>query len=206
MIAFSLPACTRPCVTLRRHDNQYTYRKKTCIFVKHVGLNRCYILRKWCLYFMVHPLYPYNPPLLCYVGAKKRVLTENLSAHLTLDSCLEWCYLWTSVKPRWYTHTFSCRHRGVAAGQKWVWAQLPWIFPAQNSTVIPRGFNRSKRLPFYHPAVLPDLDQWLFDSGIPIVTAIQYLEWLNKAGWGVQASLCGVDCVPVWQLCVCVCV
>lgn len=84
--------------------------------------------------------------------------TANLSAHLTLDSCLEWCYLRTGVKPSQHTHLPPNTQRGHTR-TKCVWAQLSWIFPSQDSKVIPGGFNRSKLLPFYHPAALPALDK-----------------------------------------------
>lgn len=171
---------------------------ETCTLLLCVCFNRCsYVVIFWYICGI--------PPSFMFCFAKKRIVTVNFSAHLTLDSCLERCYLWAGVKPPWHTHLLLCAQRGQGR-TKWGWTRLPQTFPSQDSKVIPKGFIRSKWLLFYHPTALRALAQELFDPGIPIVTDTQCSVWLNKAGWGVQASLSGVDRSPLWQLCVCVCV
>lgn len=148
----------------------------------------------------------YVPPV-CYAAAKKRILTVhhgNLSAHLTLDSCLQRSYLWTNVKPLWHTHLLLCAQKGHG-GTKCVWAWLSWTFPSEDSKAIPKGFNRSNQLPFYHPATLPASDRQLCDPGIPIVMEIHCPGNCVKQSW-VCRHLCVRWTTAHSDSCACVCV
>lgn len=83
--------------------------------------------------------------------------TVNLSVHLTLHSCFDRYYLWTGVKPPRHTHPLLCKQGSQQ--DKVCLSQLSWTFPPQDSKVIPRGFDRSNRLPLYHPTAPPAPDK-----------------------------------------------
>lgn len=105
-------------------------------------------------------------PELAPAEAFWQLATLTFSAHLTLDSCLQWCYLWTNAKALW--HTPAVLHTEVKVGQSTDDHDSLKKFHHR----IPRPFPRD--LTDQMAAILL-LFVWLpvFDPGIPIVTEIQ---------------------------------
>ena len=101
------------------------------------------------------------------------------------------------------THLLSNTHRGVRVGQSVHELQSLKMFHHR----IPRSFpedltdQKAAILSCYSSASNGEITIWSGDSHCHRDPA---LAWLNKAGWGVEASQREVDHGPLWQLCMCV--